>query len=204
MVELLRAHTATRQGRARTWRAPGATIAWSLPPRRRSAPRPAARSAARPRARARRRSAPCPAPRAHKSVGQRAAAAFGELEQRRGLPQRTRERDHRALGRRHLEQRDRRLRRSPSSPARSRDARAAEQAHRARLVGERRGIGLDPPEQSNRLAPSPLSSRAAERARLRFVGAVEQIEADRRVGLVDRAVDARLGGLHFAGRLRDA
>ena len=96
-----------------------------------------------------------------------------------------------------------------SSPAGSIQisALAAEQAHRAGFVGEQRRIGLDGAGRRSRtwLAPSASSSRCRQRSRLRLVGPVEQVEADRR-GRAGRPRGRSTGLVAFTspGAVRDA
>jgi hypothetical protein len=49
-----------------------------------------------------------------------------------------------------------------------------------------------------------LDQTGAQRPGLRFVGTVEQVEPEFRIGLVDRPADLLSGGLHCTGALRDA
>src|SRR5207253_6169126 len=66
----------------------------------------------------------------------------------------------------------------------------AEQAHRARLIRERRWVGFHRPGSDHELArPETLQQPRPERARLGFVRTMKQIQADLRARLVDRAAD---------------
>jgi len=130
----------------------------------------------------------------------RAAVTFGELEQGRGLAQGPRHRDHRAFARRQVEQG---LDSVDDFVPRGFDpdrALAPEQRHRPGFVSEARGVGLDALSQHDELLgiAKPAQQFDGQRAAARLVGAVEQIEADCRVGLGQRAGQASLVGFHGA------
>ena len=114
---------------------------------------------------------------------------------------------HRIARRGRLHQR---LYRGEAGVGRALDAnvtRPAEQRHRRRLVGEQRGIGRDPRRieiDSLGVRPQRLGETLRQRPRTRFVGTVEKIAADRRIGRIQRALDRRALGHAQCAWLRRA
>ena len=77
---------------------------------------------------------------------------------------------------------------------------AAKQGQRPGLVRQRAGIGLDRVRNDDEsVGTQRLDQPGPERARLRLIGAVEQIKADLAGGLVDRPANRALGDLHGRG-----
>ena len=132
-------------------------------------------------------------------VRQRRRMRFGQLEQGRRLAQRPGDGDHRAFAWPALRAVPRRPRQSRRRPARPRSP-ACRRTAKLRQPRRPDVAGSDltawPSDHELLGVAKPFSKRIGERPRSRLVGAVEQVEADRRIGPVQRPGQAALGRLH--------
>ena len=127
----------------------------------------------------------------------RAAMPLGEFKQARGLAQRASNGDHRAFDRGAIEHT-----RDPVGDffACGLDpdgTRPAEQGHRARFIGQRGGISLDRGGGNGKfLRPQRADKPRREMARPSLIGAVEQVETNRRIGLFNCSSRLRWSDFH--------